>query len=111
MGSVLGLPVTRQNERAGRRCIYYTANPLVFVDLELDRESAAESWKAINAGNAMIGADHEKLSGIGEQAVFGPRDRLYVLSGDAFLAIEAGFDNAVRERAKKVATLVVSKLR
>ena len=111
MGSVLGLPVTRQDERAGRRCIYYTANPLVFVDLELDRESAAESWKAINAGNAMIGADHEKLSGIGEQAVFGPRDRLYVLSGDAFLAIEAGFDNAVRERAKKVAALVLSKLR
>ena len=75
------------------------------------RESAAESWKGINAGNAMIGADHEKLSGIGEQAVFGPRDRLYVLSGDAFLAIEAGFDNAVRERAKKVAALVLSKLR
>ena len=80
---MLGQPVTRQDERAGRRCIT-TPHPLVFVDLELDRESAAESWKGINAGNAMIGADHEKLSGIGEQAVFGPRDRLYVLSGDAF---------------------------
>ena len=111
MGSVLGQPVTRQDERTGRHCIYYTADPLVFVDLEIDRESAAESWKGINAGNALIGADQEKLSGIGEHAIFGPRDRLYILTGDTFLAIEAGFDNAVRERAKKVATLAVSKLR
>ena len=111
MGTVLGQPVTRQDESTGRRCIYYTADPLVFVDLEIDRESAAESWKGINAGNALIGADQEKLSGIGEQAFFGPRDRLYVRSGDAFLAIEAGFDNAVRARAEKVATLAVSKLR
>jgi hypothetical protein len=111
MGSVLGQPVTRQDERAGRRCIYYTADPLVFVDLEVDRESAAESWKGVNTGNAMIGADQEKLSSIGEQAAFGPRDRLYVLSGDVFVAIEAGFDANVRERAKKVASLAVSKLR
>ena len=111
MGSVLGQPVTRQDERTGRRCIYYTADPLVFVDLEVDRESAAESWKGINAGNTLIEAEQERLSGPGEQAVFGPRDRLYVLSGDAFLAIEAGFDANVRERAKKVATLAVSKLR
>ena len=59
----------------------------------------------------MIGADQEKLSGIGEQAFFGPRDRLYVRNGGAFLAIEAGFDANVRDRAKKVATLAVSKLR
>jgi len=36
---------------------------------------------------------------------------LYVLSGDTFLAIEAGFDANVRERAKKVASLALSKLR
>ncbi len=111
MSSVLGQPVTRQDERTGRRCIYYTADPLVFVDLEIDRESAAESWKGINAGNVLISADQEKLSGIGEQARFGPRDRLYILAGGTFLAIEAGFDSAVRERAKKVAALAVSRLR
>ena len=110
MSTVLGRSVTRQ-EPSGRRCIYYTEDPLVFVDLELDRQTAAESWKGVNAGNALIGAAQNSVPNLGEQAFFGPRDRLYVLSGQAFLAIEAGFDNAVRERARKVAMLALHKLR
>ncbi len=109
MSTVLDRPVTRQ-EPSGRRCIYYTEDPLVFVDLELDRQTAAELWKGVNAGNALIGAAQNSVPGLGEQAFFGPRDRLYVLSGQAFLAIEAGFDNDVRERARKVAVLAPGKL-
>jgi hypothetical protein len=83
----------------------------VFVDLEVDRQTAAESWKGVNTGDALIGAAPNSVPGLGEQAFFGPRDRLYVLSGQAFLAIEAGFDNDVRERARKVATVALGKLR
>ena len=111
MATVLETPVTRQEEPTGTRCVYYTEDPLVYVDLEIDRQNAAEAWKGVNSGNEVIGADQDTVLGLGEQAFFGPRDRLYVLSGDAFLAIEAGFDDKVRERAAKVATLAVNKLR
>ena len=111
MAALLGKPVTRQEEPTGNRCVYYTEDPLVYVDLEIDRESAAQAWKGVDAGNEVIGAAQDDVAGPGEQVFFGPRDRLYVLSGDAFLAIEAGFDDKARERAKEVAALALDKLR
>jgi hypothetical protein len=42
--------------------------------------------------------------------MFGPRDRLYVKQDNVFIAIDAGFDDRVRERARKVARLLVSTL-
>jgi hypothetical protein len=102
--------VTRQDTPTPTRCVYYTDDPLVFVDLEVDREHAADSWKGVAAGNSAIGAAPSPVPGLGDQAVFGPRDRLYVLEGGVFLAIEAGFDDKVRDRATRVATLALSKV-
>ena len=103
MGEVIGSPITRQESPTGRRCVYYTADPLVYVDLEVDRADADASWKGVNAGNAAIGAAQDSLAGIGDSAFFGPRDRLYARKGGTFVAVEAGFDAKVRDRARKVA--------
>ena len=110
MSSAIGKRVVRSEQRVTTRCAYFTDDPLVYADLEVEPEGEA-AWKGVNAGNTLIGAARDDLSAIGDQAFFGPRDRLYVLSKGTFLAIEAGFDNEVRDRAKRVATLVLSKLR
>jgi len=106
----LGGAVTRQESPTASRCVYYTADPLVYADIEIDRENADAAWKGVNAGDSIIGAQQDSLAGIGDQAFFGPRDRLYVKKGNAFVAIEAGFDAKVRERAKSIARVVTSKL-
>ena len=102
MGEVIGTPVTR-HETQSSRCIYYTADPNVYVDLEVNRSDADAMWKGVNAGNAAIGAAQDSLAGIGDKAFFGPRDRLYARKGTTFVAVEAGFDAKVRDRARKVA--------
>ena len=103
IGEIIGTPVTRQEAPTSRRCVYYTADPVVYVDLEVDRTSADASWKGVNAGNAAIGAPQDSLAGIGDEAFFGPRDRLYARKGATFVAVEAGFDAKVRDRARRVA--------
>ena len=103
MGEIIGTPVTRQESPASKRCVYYTADPVVYVDLEVDRTSADASWKGVNTGNAAIGAPQDSLAGIGDEAFFGPRDRLYARKGATFVAVEAGFDAKVRDRARRVA--------
>jgi hypothetical protein len=110
MQEVLGTAVTRQQEPTSTRCIYYTDNPVVYVDLEIDRQNASSSWDGVNRGNTMIGAARDSLVGVGDEAFFGPRDRLYVLRGNVFIAVEAGFDDQVRERARKVAELALRKV-
>ena len=102
MGEVIGTTVTR-HETQSSRCIYYTADPNVYVDLEVNRSDADAMWKGVNAGNAAIGAAQDSLAGIGDQAFFGPRDRLYARKGGTFVAVEAGFDAKERDRARKVA--------
>lgn len=103
MGEIIGAPITRQETQSGNRCIYYTADPVVYVDLQVDRSDADASWKGVNAGNAAIGAAQDSLAGIGDEAFFGPRDKLYARKGGTFVAVEAGFDANVRDRARKVA--------
>ena len=103
MGEVIGTPITRQESPTGSRCVYYTADPLVYVDLEVNRSDADASWKGVRAGNAAIGAAQDSLAGVGDSAFFGPRDRLYARKGGTFVAVEAGFDAKVRDRARKVA--------
>lgn len=103
MGEIIGTPVTRQEPQSGGRCIYYTADPVVYVDLQVDRSDADALWKGVNAGNAAIGAAQDSLAGIGDAAFFGPRDKLYARKGSTFVAVEAGFDTKVRDRARKVA--------
>jgi hypothetical protein len=103
VGSIIGTPVTRQEAPTARRCVYYTADPVVYVDLEVDRADADASWTGVNAGNAAIGAAQDSLAGIGDEAFFGPRDKLYARKGGTFVAVEAGFDDKVRDRARKVA--------
>jgi hypothetical protein len=110
LSGVLGKPVTRQQAQGATRCTYFTDDPLVYVEMELDRENGAAAWKGVNEGNTTIGASKDAVTGLGDQAFFGPRDRLYVLKGSTFIAIEAGFDAEVRERAKKVAGLAVTKV-
>ena len=110
MGEVIGAPVTRQ-ETQSSRCIYYTADPNVYVDLEVNRSDADAMWKGVNAGNAAIGAAQDSLAGIGDQAFFGPRDRLYARKGGTFVAVEAGFDAKVRDRARKVAKAALDRAR
>jgi hypothetical protein len=110
LSRVIGTTVTRREDRSPDRCVFHTNDPLVYVDLQVDRQNAAEAWKGVSAGNALIGAKPEGPSGLGEQAFFGPRERLYVMRGQTFVAIEAGFDADVRDRAKRVAELVLSKI-
>lgn len=110
MSDALGAPVAGKEETNAGHCIYKTASPLVYADVEIDRENADAAWKGVNAGDSLIGAPQDSLTGIGEKAFFGLRDRLYVRKRDAFIAIEAGFDDKVRERAKKIARLVSAKL-
>lgn len=110
MSEVLGAPVTRLSEQSSRKCIYYTANPVVYVDLELDREGAEAGWAGVTGGDSLIGAPQDSTAGLGDGAFFGPRDRLYVRKGRAFLAIEAGFDDGVRARARKVARAALERL-
>jgi hypothetical protein len=99
LARVIGTNVTRREDRSAGRCVFYTNDPLVYVDLEVDRQNAPAAWKGVSAGNTLIGATEAGLAGLGEHAFFGPRDRLYVLRGQTFLAIDAGFDANVRDRA------------
>jgi len=110
MSEALGAPVTGREETTSTRCIYRTAAPLVYADVEVDRENADAAWQGINAGDSLIGAPQDSLEGVGDKAFFGPRDRLYFRKGQAFVAIEAGFDEKVRERAVRIARLVSGKL-
>ena len=110
VAGAIGQPVERHESPAPNRCVYYTANPVVFVDIEVDRENGAAAWQGISTGDSLIGAPEDSLTGIGDKAFFGPRDRLYIMKGNSFAAIEAGFDDKVRERARAVAKVVVAKL-
>lgn len=111
MSAAIGTSVTGTERTASTRCLYKTDNPLVYVDLEVDRENADAAWQGTGAGNAAIGAQQDTVAGLGAEALFGPRDRLYVRAGSAFVGIEAGFDDQVRARARKVAAAVLPKLR
>jgi hypothetical protein len=110
MADAIGAPVTEKQETREGHCLYKTANPVVYADIEARWGNADAEWQGINAGDSTIGAPQDSLTGIGDKAMFGPRDRLYVKQDDVFIAIDAGFDENVRERARKVAKLVVSKL-
>jgi hypothetical protein len=110
LAGVLGKQITRQQTQSPTRCIYYTDDPLVYVDLDVDRENGPAAWKAVNGGNTTIGASQDAVPGLGDQAFFGPRDRLYILKGSTFLAVEAGFDAEVRDRAMKVARLALTRV-
>lgn len=105
----LGGAVTRQESPTANRCVYYTANPVVYADIEIDRNGDA-AWQGVNAGDSIIEAQQDSLTGIGDKAFFGPRDRLYIRKGKAFVAIEAGFDDKVRARARSIARVVTAKL-
>jgi hypothetical protein len=109
LAAVVGKPIVRQQAQSPGRCIYYTDDPMLFVDISVDRDNGADSWKGVNGGNSLIGASQDAVAGLGDQAFFGPRDRLYVLKGNTFLAVEAGFDDKVRDRAKKVAELALTR--
>ncbi len=110
IAEAIGVSVDRHEAPKANQCVYYTADPLVFIDIELDRESGDAAWQGINAGNSLIDAPQDSLTGIGDEAFFGPRNRLYIKKGSAFAAIEAGFDDKVRERARKVAQVVTAKM-
>lgn len=110
IGEAIGASVISHEAPTPNQCIYSTAEPMVFIDVELDREDGEAAWRGINAGNAMIEAAQDSLTGIGDEAFFGPRNRLYIKKGGSFAAIEAGFDDKVRERARKVAAVVVAKM-
>ena len=110
LSDALGSAVERHESPTPKRCVYYTADPLVYADIEIDRESGDASWQGVNAGDSIIEAPQDSLSGIGDMAFFGPRDRLYIKKGSSFAAIEAGFDDKVRARARNIARVVVPKL-
>ena len=110
LSDALGKAVERHESPSPKRCVYYTSDPLVYADIEIDRESGDASWQGVNAGDSIIEAPQDSLSGIGDMAFFGPRDRLYIKKGTSFAAIEAGFDDKVRARARNIARVVVPKL-
>jgi hypothetical protein len=110
MAEAIGEPVTEKQETKEGHCLYKTANPVVYADIESRWGNADAEWQGINAGDSTIGAPQDSLTRIGDKAMFGPRDRLYVKQDDVFIAIDAGFDEKVRERARSVARLLVSTL-
>ena len=110
MAEAIGEAVTEKMETKEGHCLYKTANPVIYADIESRWGNADAEWQGINAGDSTIGAPQDSLTGIGDKAMFGPRDRLYVKQDDVFIAIDAGFDEKVRDRARKVARLLVSTL-
>lgn len=105
----MGGAITRQDAPFVDRCVYYTADPVVYADIQIDRDGE-EAWQGVNVGDSIIAARQDSLAGIGDKAFFGPRDRLYIKKGDTFVSIEAGFDDKVRARARKIARVVIAKL-
>lgn len=110
MSAAIGAEVTGTDEVNQNHCIYKTANALAYADVEIDRQNADAAWQGVNSGDSIIGAPQDSLAGIGEKAFYGPRDRLYFRKGNAFVAVEGGFDGEARARARKVAQLIASKL-
>jgi hypothetical protein len=110
MSAAVGSAITGTEEVNTSHCIFRTSAPLVYADVEIDRENGQASWQGINAGDSTIGAAQDSLAGIADKAFFGPRDRLYILKGNSFAAIEGGFDDKARSRAVAIAKLVASKL-
>ena len=110
MSEAIGAPVTEKQETREGHCVYKTAQAIVYADIDARWGNAEAEWQGITAGDSTIGAPQDSLSGLGDKAFFGPRDRLYLKQDDVFIAIEAGFDNKVRERARRIARLLVSKL-
>ena len=110
MSAAIGASVTATDEQSSNHCIFKTAEPLAYADVEIDRENADAAWQGINAGDSIISAQQDSLTGIGDKAFFGPRDRLYFRKGNAFVAVEGGFDDNARKRAIAVARLISAKL-
>ncbi len=110
VGEAIGKSVSRHEESSGQ-CTYYTDDPVVFVTLNVDTENAESSWQGVTSGNSLAGAETNKVEGIGEEAFFGARDILYVRDGEIFMSLEAGFDTETRERARKLAPMILSKLK
>jgi hypothetical protein len=110
MATAVGDAITATEEVNSNHCIFRTAAPLVYADVEIDRENGAAAWQGINAGDSTIGAQQDSLAGVAEKAFFGPRDRLYILRNGTFAAIEGGFDDKARSRAIAIAKLVAGKL-
>ena len=109
MSGAVGATVTERSSAGANTCVFKTGGPLVYASVEIDREGAA-AWEGINSGDSLIGAAQDSLAGIGDKAFFGPREKLYIMKGSTFIAVEAGFDDSVRVRAKRVGRLVASKL-
>lgn len=109
LSDAIGAAVTAKEETPPNRCIFRTANPVVYADVEVERDGDA-AWQGVNAGDSIIKAQQDSLAGIGDKAFYGPRDRLYVKKGPVFMAVEGGFDENARARALKVAKLISSKL-
>ena len=83
----------------------------MFVTLEVDTENAESSWQGVTGGNDLAGAETNKGEGLGDEAFFGARDILYVKDGYIFMSLEAGFDMETRERARKLAPMILAKLK
>jgi hypothetical protein len=110
VGEAIGKTVSRHEENSGQ-CTYYTDDPVVFVTLEVDTENAESSWQGVTGGTSLAGGETNKVEGLGEEAFFGARDILYVKDGDIFMSLEAGFDTETRERARKLAPIVLVNLK
>ena len=110
VGEAIGKSISRHEENSGQ-CTYYTDDPMVFVTLEVDTENAESSWQGVTGGTDLAGGETNKVEGTGEEAFFGARDILYVKDGDIFMSLEAGFDTETRERARKLAPMILAKLK
>ena len=110
MATAVGSAITDTEEVNANHCIFKTAAALVYADVEIDRQDGSAAWRGVSAGDSLIGAQQDSLKGIGDKAFFGPRDRLYILKGNSFAAVEGGFDENARSRALAIGKLIASKL-
>ncbi len=110
IGEAISKTVSRHEENSGQ-CTHYTDDPVVIVTLNVDTENAESSWQGVTSGNSLAGAETNKVEGLGQETFFGARDILYVKDGDIFMSLEAGFDTETRERARKLAPMILAKLK
>ena len=109
INEAVGAAVTGKSNSGSKTCLFKTADPVVYASVEIEKEGAS-AWRGVNAGDSLIDAPQDSLAGVGDSAFFGPRDRLYLMKGGTFIAVEGGFDDHARERGRKVARLIASKL-
>jgi len=92
MGAILGVPVTSIEFSSKSDANYKTANPLVEATVEIERKSdEADAIQDMEASRQVtrhaFGGKADRVPGLGDDAVYGAINFLYVRKGDVVMTI------------------------